>query len=149
MRKFAVLAAVTAAIIATPAAANEGRAELRGGIAWANGVEEAIAGAAIGYDFDVSDGVFVGVEGSADKILVDGADVVFGATARLGAKIDEQAKIFATAGGSFSDGDENFHAGAGVEFNVTQSFYLKAEYRHFFDDFLDVDTAAVGVGFRF
>ena len=34
--------------------------------------------------------------------------------------------------------------------NVGDSpIYLKAEYRHFFSDFIDVNTAAVGVGFKF
>ena len=149
MRKIAILAAAVSAVIAVPAAANEGHAEVRGGIAWANGVEEAVAGVAAGYDWDLGDTVFVGVEGSADKVLASGTEVVFGATGRLGAKLSENTKIFAASGVSFSDGDENFHLGGGIQHALSESLYVKAEYRHFFDDFIDVNTAVVGVGLRF
>ena len=142
-----------AAAFATPASANEARVEARGGIAWANGVEEAVAGVAAGYDWDLGDSetgsVFFGVEGSADKILVDGADVFFGATARLGAKIGPNGKLFATGGYSFGEGEDVPHLGGGYQHKINDKVYLKAEYRHFFSDFVDVNTAAVGVGLTF
>lgn len=148
MRKYALLFAVAGVAMAAPAQANEGRVEARGGIAWAAGTEEAIAGVAAGYDWDLGETGFVGVEGSADKILVDGADVVFGATVRGGFKAGANGKVYAAGGYSFGEGDA-FHLGGGYQHKVGQNVYLKAEYRHFFDDFLDVDTAAVGVGFAF
>ena len=148
MRKFALLGAAAAAIVAVPAQANEARVEARGGIAWANGVEEAIAGVATGYDFDLGTGAFAGVEASADKILADGADVVFGVTARAGATIGDGGTLYATAGYSFNDGDA-FHAGAGYQHKLGEALYVKVEYRHFFDDIVDVNTAAIGVGLTF
>ena len=155
MRKTAItLALAASAAVATPAHAEaEGRVETRGGIAWANGNEEAVAGVAAGYDFDLGQketgSVFFGVEGSADKILANGADVVFGATARLGAKIGENGKLYGTAGYSFGEGEDVPHIGAGYQQKLGESLYVKAEYRHFFSDFVDVNTAAVGVGFTF
>lgn len=156
MRKTALtLAAVAVAAVATPAhAEGEARVEARGGVAWANGNEEAVAGVAAGYDFDLGQeetgSVFFGVEGSADKILANGADVVFGATARLGAKIGDGGKLYATGGYSFGGGEDVPHLGAGYEQKIGDSgLYLKGEYRHFFSDFIDVDTAVVGVGFKF
>ncbi|MBX7499997.1 outer membrane protein [Qipengyuania mesophila] len=148
MRKIALLGAVAAVAAAVPASANEARVEARGGIAWANGVEEAVAGVATGYDFDLGTGAFAGVEASADKILADGADVVFGVTARAGAKIGDAGKLYATAGYSFNDGDA-FHAGAGYQHKLGDSTYVKVEYRHFFDEIVDVNTAAIGFGLTF
>lgn len=148
MRKTAIaLAAATAALVAVPAQANEGRVEARGGIAWAGGQEEAIAGVAAGYDFDLGSTTFVGLEGSADKILANGADVVFGATARAGVKVGTAGKLYATAGYSFNDGDA-FHAGAGYQHKLGEKLYVKAEYRRFFDT-VDINTAAVGLGLTF
>ena len=155
MRKTAiVLGAIAAVAVAAPASANEARVEARGGIAWANGEEEAVAGVAAGYDFDLGAGedssLFFGVEGSADKLLVDGADVVFGTTARLGAKVGTGGKIYATGGYTFGEGEDTPHLGAGYEQKVGDGgLYLKAEYRHFFSDFVDVNTAVVGVGVAF
>lgn len=154
MRKTALILGLVAAAAATPAMANEGRVETRGGIAWANGNEEAVAGVAAGYDFDFGDtetgSVFFGGEVSADKVLASGADVVFGTTARLGAKIGDGGKLYATAGYSFSETEDTPHLGAGYEQNLGEGpVYLKAEYRHFFSDFIDVNTAAVGIGIKF
>ncbi|HYD23982.1 MAG TPA: hypothetical protein VEB68_04240 [Croceibacterium sp.] len=144
----ALIAAAAALVAATPAAANEGRAEVRGGIAWANGVEEAVAGAALGYDFDAGKGAFFGLEGSADKVLVDGANVVWGATARAGAKLGT-GKLFAAGGYSVSEGEDVPHLGGGYEHRVGQRAYVKIEYRHFFSDIVDVNTVAAGVGLNF
>ena len=148
MRRVTIAAAAVAATFATPVLANEGRAEVRGGVAWASGEEEAVAGAALGYDFDLGEAAFVGVEGSADKILVDGADVVWGATARVGAKLG-RGKLFAAGGYSFGEGEDVPHLGAGYEHKIGSRAYVKAEYRHFFSDFIDVNTAVVGVGLNF
>ena len=149
MRKFIIVAAAAAAAVATPAAANEGRAEVRGGIVWASGAEEGTLGAAVGYDFDLGDSVaFAGVEGSADKVLVDGADIAWGATARLGAKIG-QGKLYATGGYTVGEGEDVPHFGAGYEHKLGSRAYVKAEYRRFFSDFIDVNSAVVGVGLNF
>jgi outer membrane immunogenic protein len=152
MRKFIVAAALTAAAISTPAfaAGGEGRVEARGGIAFAGGSSEAIAGVAAGYDFDLGETTFIGIEGSADKLLVGGTDVLFGATARAGGKIGENGKLFVAAGYTFGDGDA-FHAGAGYEHKLGSNVYGKLEYRRFFNGggFPDINTVAVGVGVKF
>ena len=149
MRKIAIIAAATAAVVAVPAQANEGRVEARGGIVWAGGGEEAVAGVAAGYDFDLGQvgGAFAGIEGSADKILVDGADVVFGVTGRLGTHVGAKGKLFAAGGYSFNEGDA-FHLGAGYEHKVSNNVYLKAEYRRFFDT-VDLNSAVFGLGVNF
>lgn len=150
MRKFAIaVAAATTALVAVPAQANEGRVEARGGIAWAQGTEEAIAGVAAGYDFDLGENAFVGVEGSADKILVDGADVVWGLTGRVGAKVGDSGKLFVAGGYSFGEGEDVPHLGVGYNHKLGTNLYLTAEYRHFFSDIVDVNAATVGVGFNF
>ncbi|HMO75941.1 MAG TPA: hypothetical protein PKD99_05220 [Sphingopyxis sp.] len=151
MKKFAVAAALLSAAVATPALAADGgevRLEARGGIAWAGGAEEAIAGVAAGYDFDLGSSAFAGLEVSADKILVGGTDVVFGLTGRLGAKIGEQGKLYATGGYSFNDGDAA-HIGAGYQHKLSQNVYGKVEYRRFLLNGTDINTAAVGIGVTF
>jgi outer membrane immunogenic protein len=59
-------------------------------------------------------------------------------------------KLFAAGGYTFGDGDA-FHAGAGYEQKFGQSVYGKLEYRRYFVDsgFPDINTVAVGVGFKF
>ena len=79
------LAAAGATLAATPALANEARVEARGGVIWNGSDSEAIAGVAAGYDVDLGEKTFVGVEVSGDKILTDHTRVSFGASARAGA----------------------------------------------------------------
>lgn len=149
MRKTAfAIAAATAALVAVPAQANEGRVEARGGIAWAGGSEEAIAGVAAGYDFDLGSSAFIGVEGSADKVLASGADVVFGATGRIGAKVSENGKLFLAGGYSFGEGEDVPHLGLGYSHKIGGA-YVTGEYRRFFSDFQDVNAATLGVGVNF
>jgi opacity protein-like surface antigen len=150
MKKISIAVAAVAAVVASPALANEGRVEARGGIVWAGGGSEATAGAAVGYDFDLGEtgGTFVGIEGSADKVLVSGTDVVFGVTGRLGTHTSPNGKLYATGGYSFNEGDA-WHLGAGYEHKVSANVYVKAEYRHFFDSFVDLNSAVVGVGVNF
>ncbi|MFN4114581.1 MAG: hypothetical protein ACK4GD_11625 [Sphingomonadaceae bacterium] len=149
MRKIAIaLAAATAALVAVPAQANEGRVEVRGGIAWAGGAEEAIAGVAAGYDFDLGDAAFIGVEASADKILAGGADIAWGATGRIGAKVSENGKLFVAGGYTFGEGEDVPHLGLGYSHKIGGA-YLTAEYRRFFSDFNDINAATLGLGVNF
>ena len=154
MRKFAVATAAALAALATPAAAQDGgevRAEARGGIVWAYDESEATAGAAIGYDFDLSETLFVGVEGSLDKVLVDGADAVFGLSSRLGTKTSEAGKLYATLGYTFENDSfyDSIVLGAGYEHKLNDTIYVGAAYRHFFSDFGDLDAATLSVGAAF
>ncbi len=147
MLKYA-LAALLLSAAASPALANEGRVEARGGIVSVLDVEEAVAGIAAGYDFDLGETIFIGVEGSADKILIDGTDIQFGATARIGARLGESGRLYANGGYTFGENDAA-HAGAGYQHDLGQSLYAKVEYRHYFSEFADFDAAVVGIGFRF
>lgn len=153
MRKIAFAAAAAAAAIAVPAQAQEangeGRVEARGGIVWAAGQEEAVAGVAAGYDFDLGEAAFLGVEASADHILASGADFVWGVGARAGAKVGDAGKLYAAGGYAFGEGEDAPYLGAGYSHKVGQSVYISAEYRHFFSDFLDVNAATVGLGVNF
>ena len=144
-------AAAAAATIATPAYANEGRADVHAGVVWAGGDSEATAGVAAGYDWDLGTGGFFGIEGSADKVLVDGSDVYFGLSGRVGAKVaGDKGKLYALAGYTFGEGEDSPHAGVGYEHMLGSNVYGKVEYRHFFvDDFKDLNAAVVGVGIRF
>lgn len=142
------LTAAAVALTATSASANEGRFETRAGVVWAGGEEEFVAGIAAGYDFDLGEKLFLGAEASGDKIFVDGADVVWGTTARVGTKIGE-GKLFATGGYSFAEGEDMPHVGAGYEHKITDTAYLKTEYRHFFSDFADANTVVAGIGINF
>lgn len=151
MKKFAVAAALLSAIVATPAlaqTAGEGRIEARGGIAWAGGGEEAVAGVAAGYDFDLGSSAFAGVEASADKILVGGTDVLFGLTGRVGAKVGDSGKLYAAAGYSFNEGDAA-HIGAGYQHKFGTNLYGKVEYRRFLLSGTDINTAVAGLGLTF
>lgn len=156
MLKYAVVAAALM-ISATPALADEGqsRIEMRGGIAWAGGGggSEATAGMAVGYDFDLgaTGGAFAGVEASADKILAGGAKILFGGTGRLGTHVGGSGRLFAAGGYSVdTDGDDAFHFGAGYEHEFQENFYGKVEYRHYaVSSFPDIDTAVIGIGWRF
>ena len=155
MRTVLLSLAAAAAVVATPALANEARVEARGGVIWSGGDSEAIAGAAIGYDYDLGTSAFAGVEVSGDKILTSGTKVAFGFTGRVGAKISEAGKLYANGGYTteFCDSCKGaWHAGAGYQQNLGSQLYGKVEYRHFFPEAnfaADSDAVAVGLGLRF
>ncbi|HNN55604.1 MAG TPA: outer membrane beta-barrel protein [Novosphingobium sp.] len=154
MRKV-LLPLLASLAIATPAMANEARIEARGGVIWANGTSEDVWGAAAGYDFDLGDTAFAGVEVSGDKIGTTGTKVSWGFAGRLGAKVGEQGKLYGVAGynteNCSSCNDDAFSAGAGYQQGLGKSFYVKGEYRHFFtsNGLPDADAVVAGVGMRF
>ena len=139
--------------IAAPAHANEARIEARGGVFWGYGDSEGTAGVAVGYDFDLGQSAFAGVEASGDKILVDGTKVAFGLSGRLGLKAGEATKVYGLGGYTtepFDGGEDSWHAGAGVQQKLGSAFYIKAEYRHFFvNNWDDADAVVGGVGLTF
>ena len=73
--------------VASPALANESRVEARGGVIWDGGDSEAIAGVALGYDFDLGSAAFVGAEVSADQTLESNMRDSSGTRGRLGANL--------------------------------------------------------------
>lgn len=153
MRKF-ILPLIAAMAVATPALANEARVEARGGVIWTNGTSEDTYGVAAGYDFDLGATTFAGVEVSGDKIGATGTKVAYGVTGRLGIKAGEGTRLFG-AGGYTTEAcdlcEGQWHLGAGLEQKVSGPVYLKAEYRHYFEnDFvLGGDALVAGVGVRF
>jgi outer membrane immunogenic protein len=153
MRKI-VLPLLASLAIASPALANEGRIEARGGVIWSNGTSEDTYGVAAGYDFDLGATTFAGVEVSGDKIATSGTKVAFGVTGRLGVKTGEGTRLFG-AGGYTTEAcdlcEGQWHLGAGLEQKISGPVYLKAEYRHFFENSAVVGGDAVvgGVGVRF
>jgi hypothetical protein len=149
MRKFTVVLAAVAMLASAPVMAEgEGRVEARGGLVWGNGAEEAFAGIAAGYDFDLGSAAFVGVEGAGDIALADGAEVVWSVGARAGGKVSEAGKLYVNGGIAFCCDTEDFYAGGGYQHKFGQNLYGKVEYRHIFGAF-DANVAQVGVGFAF
>jgi hypothetical protein len=155
MRTVLFSLAAAAAVVATPALANEARVEARGGVIWGGGDTEATAGAALGYDFDLGTAAFAGAEVSGDKVLTSGTKVAFGFTGRVGAKVSEVGKLYVNGGYTteFCDGCQGaWHAGAGYQHNLGSQLYGKVEYRHFFPEAnfaADSDAVGVGLGLRF
>jgi hypothetical protein len=151
MRKITILTAILT-FSGTPAlAAGEGRLEARGGIAFANGNSEAVAGVGVGYDFALGDGAFAGIDATADKILVDGTPVVFGVGPRIGIKAGEKTKLYANGGIAFgSKGGSDPYLGAGVQQSFSSTVFGKIEYRRFLSNGgADINFASLGIGFKF
>lgn len=153
MRKVLLSLAASLAL-ASPALANEGRVEARGGVIWDQGEEEAIAGVAAGYDYDVGTSTFAGPEISADKILTDNTRVSFGVGGRAGVKLSEAGKLYAV--GSYQTKDcrsceHSWTAGAGYQQSFGTNLYGKVEYRHHFvgSGFSDPDAVTAGLGVKF
>lgn len=154
MRKI-ILPLLASLAIATPAMANEARVEARGGVFWSDGYTQDTYGVAAGYDFDLGQAAFAGVEVSGDKIADTGTKVAYGFTGRLGAKMGAHGKLYAT-GGYTTDtctacNNESWNAGAGYQHGFGDKFYGKVEYRHFFLDAARPDGNAVvaGLGVKF
>lgn len=153
MRKFLIALAATATVT-SPALANETRVEARGGVIWDGGETEDFWGLAAGYDFDLGDKAFAGLEVSGDKVGASDTKVAFGLTGRLGAKVSERGKLFVDGGYTTKPCDlceDSLHAGVGFEQGFGNNLYGKVAYRHFFVDqgLSDSDAVTVGLGFRF
>jgi outer membrane immunogenic protein len=163
MRKIAILAAL-AAFAATPAhAAGEGRAEIQLGYDSVEGETGVSYGGVIGYDFDVSESVFVGGEVGIADSTVGGGGVEAGrdlsADLRIGVRVGENGKAYAlvgytnerfTAAGLGGANFDGVRLGAGYEHNITSSLYGKIEYRYSnYELGFDRHTAIAGVGVHF
>lgn len=152
-----ILPAVAAIGFATPALANEARVEARGGVIWDGSDSEDFWGVAAGYDFNLGEKVFAGIEVSGDKIGASETRVAWGFTGRLGARISDSGKIYVDAGHTTKSCDvcdSAKHLGAGYEQGFGKNFYGKIAYRHFFvgsgflaTDGFDAVTAGFGLKF--
>ncbi len=148
------LAAAAAAAAATPALANEARIEARTGVIWDGSDSDAVAGVAAGYDYDLGDKLFVGVQGSADKILASNTRVSWGVGGRIGAKITPATKLYAVADWESKNCrycNSAVAVGGGLQQDVGSRYYVKAEYQHLLigDNTTDADRGLVGVGVKF
>ncbi|WP_067736159.1 hypothetical protein [Novosphingobium naphthalenivorans] len=148
------LAAVAAAAAATPAMANEIRVEARGGVIWDGSNSDAVAGVAAGYDYDLGDKFFVGVQGSADKVLASDTRVTWGAGGRVGAKVLPDTKLYAVASWQSKPCrycNSAVGVGGGVQQGIGSRYFVKAEYQHLLvgDNTPDADLGLVGVGVKF
>lgn len=150
-----ILIALCASLaVASPALANETRFEARGGVIWDSHDSEAIAGVAVGHDYDLAPRTFIGAEVSADKVLARNAIVSFGLNARAGLKLPLLGKAYATGGYAtkyYHGGKETWNLGAGIQHDFLPMTYGKIEYRHYFvgNGLTDADAAAVGIGLKF
>jgi len=152
--RFVALSLLASLAVASPALANEGRVEARGGVVWDNGDSEAIAGVAAGYDWDLGGNTFAGLEVSADKILEDNTRFSLGAGGRIGVKTSEAGKLYAAASYQTKPCkfcEDSISAGAGYQHSFGGNLYGKVEYRHFFvsNGFSDYDAVAAGLGVKF
>jgi outer membrane immunogenic protein len=148
MRSILFAATAIAAVVSSPALANEGRVELRNGIIWANGVSDEAVGLALGYDADVSDAFFVGIESTIDTNF-DFVSPVLGVNARLGTNIGESGRFFGTVGYAYdTDFDiDDFAVGGGYQHTLNGDLVISAQYQRYLD--LDINRVSVGVGARF
>ncbi|CDO37701.1 MULTISPECIES: outer membrane protein [Novosphingobium] len=148
------LAAVAAAAAATPAMANEARIEARTGLIWNGSDSDAVAGVAAGYDYDLGDKLFVGIEGSADKVLADDTRVSWGAGGRAGFKVLPGSKLYAAANWQSKfcrTCNSAVGVGGGWQQDLGQKVYAKVEYKHLLvgDNTPDADLGLIGVGVKF
>ena len=152
--RLAILSLVAAAAAVSPALANEARFEGRGGVILSGGNSEGIAGVAAGYDWDLGDNAFAGLEVSGDKILESNTRVSLGIGGRVGAKLGEAGKLYVvstyqTKPCKFCE--ESVSAGAGYQHAFGESLYGKIEFRHNFvgNGVKDTNTVAIGIGTKF
>lgn len=156
MRKVLLAVAAVSALAATPALANEGRVEARGGVIWFGngGGSEDVWGVAAGYDFDLGSSAFAGLEASGDIVGATGSKVAFGFSGRLGTKLGENTKLFADGGYTTEPCTgcvDAIHAGVGAEVGFGKNLYGKLGYRHYFTSNGAPDSNAVvaGLGVKF
>lgn len=147
-------AAVAAAAAATPALANEARVEARTGVIWDGSNSDAVAGIAAGYDYDLGNNLFVGIQGSADKVLASDTRVSWGAGGRIGVEAAPGTKVYALADWQSKNCrfcNSAVGVGGGVQQDVGARYYVKAEYQHLLvgDNTPDADRGLVGVGVKF
>ncbi|MGA1809619.1 MULTISPECIES: outer membrane beta-barrel protein [Sphingobium] len=154
MHKLAPLFAAALALVSSPARADEAYVELTGGVSWNSEGTDAISGIAAGYDMDLDERFFVGVEATAEKLLVDDMRVAWGIGGRLGVELVRDNKLFVGVNWQSKDCRECGDAiglGTGWEHNLTEKLYLKVEYKRLFisNGEPDANVGIVGLGVMF
>ncbi len=147
----AVAAPAMAQSTDTTGTGNGARVDVHGGLGWADGRQvQGTVGATIGYDVGTGGGTFVGLEESVDKVLTSQDKTRFSTTARFGAHVTPNNKLYGLAGYTYGSGPNGTHIGGGLE-HTYGKYFTKVEYRHTFneDGARDSNAALVGVGLRF
>lgn len=137
--------------IASPAYADEAHIELTIGVIDEGAEKEAVLAFAAGYDWDLSEKVYVGVEGSLEKVLADDTDLGVSVSGRLGLHATDTTKTNLTGGFVFEKGEDRPFIGAGIEQEVNENgLYVVVFYHHLFgDEHHDADVLALGLGWEF
>lgn len=150
MRSLLLSAAICGSLLASPAHAGEGRAEVNLGIIDEGGESDAIGALVLGYDWDIGETVFVGGEASLEKVFRDEADPSVALGARLGARLAEETKVFVIGGYAFEEEEDRPFIGAGIEQTLVEGIYATASYHRLFgDEVPDADVFGLGVGLEF
>lgn len=158
MRKFAI-AGAAAALFAIPAAANAQafvQAEVGiDSVSVEGESDEGVAyGVSAGYDIPLSGGMFVGIQGTVadsttkecasfegdEACIKTGRDLA--ALIRLGTSVGDKSKLYVLGGYTNAriratyDGEsdgvnlDGFRLGAGYQYDISDSLFVKAEYRY-------------------
>lgn len=147
MKKIAYVTTAAVAVFAAPSyAATEGYVEGRVGYAWAVGDSETI-GAAVGYEFDVGNDVFLGAEAVATTEASFSSPII-GANTRIGLRATETDKVFGTIGyayDTYSDLDDTL-IGGGYEHKFGKTA-VSVQYQRSLA--WDINHVFVGFGFKF
>lgn len=153
MRAITLPLATALAIASSPAIANEAYVEATSGVNWNDEATNAIAGIAVGYDIDLDERIFVGVEGTAEKLLTHDTRIAWGIGGRVGAEVMPESKIFVGLNWQSKDCGECGNAvglGTGWEQNLSEKIYAKLEYKRLFvSDEADANVVIVGLGLMF
>jgi outer membrane immunogenic protein len=151
MYKYLFSTVAFAACLSSPAyAQGEGRVEAYGGVAFSNGTSNPFAGISGGYDFDLGNTAFVGVDLGVSKVLATGTDAFGNVGGRIGARIGQNGRIFASGGLGFCCGGSDPYVGAGYQHKFSRKIYGKIEYRKaLISSGPDVNFVGVGLGFNF
>jgi len=162
-RKLSFMATAAAlALLSSPAMANNNKdfqgAKIAaiGGYDNISGFDGFVYGGAIGYDLQ-SGSVVYGIEGeisdtTAGPGAIIGRDLYIGG--RLGYALSPKALLYVKAGYDnfrvFGTNLDGVRVGAGLEYNVSDSIFLRGEYRYTDSQFgIDRHQAIAAVGFKF
>ncbi|EJU10041.1 opacity protein and surface antigen-like protein [Sphingomonas sp. LH128] len=182
MKKF-VPVAVAAALFAVPAAAQaQAFVQVETGldsISVGGESDEGVAyGISAGYDIPLSNGLFVGIQGTAadsttkecasagaERLCIKtGRDLA--AVVRLGTQVGERSKIYVLGGytnarlrvtytdgiDSYGEGanSDGFRLGAGAQYDLSDRLFVKAEYRYSnYESDFSRHNALVALGAKF
>ena len=102
---------------------------------------------------DVDERIFVGIEGTVEKLLAEDTRVAWGIGGRAGVEVLPRSKAFVGLNWQSKDCRECGNAvglGAGWEQNVSERLYIKLEFKHLFvNEEADANVGIIGLGVEF